>query len=70
MGLEPDIGQQLSQPVHRLGRESAEDIPKVSEGVDVVVLTVPVMEYRTAAVRPPRSLPRNVQFFRLSDIPP
>src|SRR4051794_36273829 len=27
-------------------------------------LQVPVKEYRTAAVRPPRSLPKNVQFFR------
>src|SRR5512133_412678 len=28
-------------------------------------LQLPVKEYSTAAVRPPRSLPRKVQFFRL-----
>ena len=39
MGLEPDIGQELSQPVPRLGRESAEDVLEVGEGIDVVVLT-------------------------------
>jgi hypothetical protein len=38
MGLEPDIGEQIPQPVHRLGRESAEDVLKVGEGIDVVVL--------------------------------
>src|SRR5262249_22489596 len=39
MGLEPDIGPQLTQSVHRVGGESAEDVSKVGEGVDVVMLT-------------------------------
>ena len=38
MGLEPDIGQQLTQVVHRPGGESAEDVPKVGRWVDAVVL--------------------------------
>jgi hypothetical protein len=37
MSPEPDIGQQLLQMVYRLGRESAEDVPEVGEGVDVVM---------------------------------
>ena len=41
MGLEPGIGQQLSQAVHRVGREPTEDVPKVGEGVDAVVLAGP-----------------------------
>ena len=38
MDLEPDIGQKLVQAVHRVGREPAEDVPEVGEGVEAEVL--------------------------------
>jgi hypothetical protein len=44
MGLDPDIGQQLAQAVHRVGGESEQDVSEVGEGIDVVVLQVPVKE--------------------------
>jgi hypothetical protein len=39
MGPEPGVRQQLAEPVLRLGRQSAEDVPQVGERVDVVVLS-------------------------------
>jgi hypothetical protein len=38
VGREPDIGEQLFEPVHRLVRQAAEDVPKVGERVDLLPL--------------------------------
>src|SRR4051812_10613978 len=36
--VEPDIGQQLVEPPRGMGRQAAEEVLEVGEGVDVVVL--------------------------------
>jgi hypothetical protein len=40
-----------------MGQQATEDMPEVREAIDVGVLAVAVEEWRTAAVRQPRSRP-------------
>jgi hypothetical protein len=54
---EPDIGQQFTELIGGMGRQATEDVLEIREGIDIVVLAVPVEESRTAAIRQPWSRP-------------
>jgi hypothetical protein len=61
---EPDVGQPFIERIGGSGREAPEDIAEVREGIDVAVPAGPVKEWKTAPVRPPRSLAGFRPFFR------